>query len=54
MSARRRKATQEFPGTWNWKVASRRPAESVREQWRATVSTSVFRFFAFAVAGDMH
>jgi hypothetical protein len=43
---------QEFP-VLNRKVASRRPAESVREQQCATVATSVFRFYTFVVVHDL-
>jgi hypothetical protein len=43
-----------FPGDPNWKVGPRRPAESVRQQQYATVSTLVFRFDTFVVVHDLH
>ena len=44
---------QELSGDLNWKVGSRRPAESVREQWCGTVSTPAFCFYTFIVVRDL-
>src|SRR5579871_1144994 len=44
----------QVPPVVNWKAASRRPAESVRNQWFATVSASVFRFSTFALVRGLH
>jgi hypothetical protein len=41
------------PRDLNCKVGLRRPAESVREQWRAMVSTSVFHFYRFLVVHEL-
>jgi hypothetical protein len=42
-----------FSGRLDWKAASCPPAESVRKQQCATVSTSVLRFNTFALVGGL-